>query len=106
MNCKPGTVGRINRMCRRHENLGIYLEVLRPYVIGEVLPGHLAAYNTQGEFGWVVQAIGDEFLTPDGKSKFHVARDEAITPFKDSPGNESWFKSAPLERAKPAEVEA
>jgi len=99
MNIKPGTIGRINRNARRLENVGIFIEVIRPYVCGEHLPGHPTAHFERGEAVWVVRAIGGSILveTTGGFTycaKVQAVREVAITPFGDQPGNEHFVIEA------------
>jgi len=99
MNIKPGTIGRINRNARRAENVGIFIEVIRPFVSGEQLPGHPSAHREFDEAAWVVRTLGSSILvqTTGGATyyaKVHAVREIAITPFGDNPGNEDFVIKA------------
>jgi len=107
MNCKPGTIGYINKNSRAKENIGAFVEVIRPYVDGEILPGHITPYDDEGVFGWVVKSMGAGLLVTNRggnyRAQYAAYRDKAITPFRDAPGNEDFVVKArkTLPRAKP-----
>jgi hypothetical protein len=99
MNCKPGTIGLVNRKARHVENIGVLVEVVRLYAVNEVLPGHGAPYPGDRDHGWVCRAIGREFVVPclgggSFNAEFHCVRDIAITPFKEGEGNEEFVVKA------------
>jgi hypothetical protein len=95
MNCKPGDLAVIVS-ARYSTNIGALVEVLRPYVEGEILPGQIASYYTIGPT-WVVKAVSRPIFVGIDKHQQIAARaDSTLRPIRDNPGQDETLDWAPI----------
>lgn len=84
-------------------NNGRFVEVIAPHN-DEPVDGMVYLDDGPAQLFWIVEAKGDplDVIEISGwrecvvKKARHVVSDARLKPIRDNPGNESWFKAAPL----------
>lgn len=107
MNCKPGDLAYIKTTIRTPENIGRFVEVIRPATPGEIFAtecGHQIKYSGQkgSEFCWVVTSTSPlNCRVPDGRIfrlVFLIAQDNQLRPIRDQPGEDETLQWADVPR--------
>lgn len=108
MNCVKGDLAVAKAGEITPEMGDLFVNVVRPAIDGEFM-GHATVKLTSP--GWIIEAAGGGLLPLRGSDgtllwvKRRAYQDALLRPIRDNPGNEWFFKAAPLTQ-KPKQPEA